>query len=132
MEKRLQAFETKCLRRLLKFSYLDRKTNDFVRSEVYSLVGYQEPLLATIKRRKLAWFGHVTRHDTLSKTIMQGTLEGGRKRGRQKKNRQDNVKEWTDLTIPDLLQTTSDRPLWRRITASSALRSPRRLQKSRD
>jgi hypothetical protein len=78
------------------------------------------------------WFGHVTRHDTLSKTIMQGTVEGGRRRGRQKKNWQDNVKEWTDLTIPDLLQTTSDRPLWRRVSASSALGSPRRLQKSRD
>jgi hypothetical protein len=61
--------------------------------EVYSLVGYQEPFLATIKRRKLAWFGHVTRHDTLSKTIMQGTVECGRKRGRQKKNEQGNVKE---------------------------------------
>jgi hypothetical protein len=130
MEKRLQAFETKCLRRLLRISYLDRKTNDFVRSKVYSLMGYQEPLLATIKRHKLAWFDHVTRHDTLSKTIMQGTVEGGRKRGRQK-NWQDNVKEWTDLTIPDLLQSTSNRPLWRRISASSALRSPR-LQKSRD
>ena len=30
-----------------------------------------------VKRRKLAWFGHVTRHDSLSKTIVQGTLEGG-------------------------------------------------------
>jgi hypothetical protein len=55
-------------------------------------------------------------------TIMQGTVEGGRKRGRQKKNWQDNVKEWTDLTIPDLIHTTNDRPLWRRISASSALR----------
>ena len=37
----------------------------------------QEPLLATVMRRKLAWFGHVTHHDSLSKTILQGTLEGG-------------------------------------------------------
>ena len=33
------------------------------------LVGPQEPLLATVKRWKLAWFGHITRHDSLSKTI---------------------------------------------------------------
>jgi hypothetical protein len=51
---------------------------------------------------------------------MQGTVENGRKRCRQK-NWQDNIKEWTNLTIPDLLQTTSHRPLWRRISASSAL-----------
>jgi hypothetical protein len=43
MERRLQAFETKCLRTLLRISYLDRKTNNFVRSEVYSLVSYQNP-----------------------------------------------------------------------------------------
>ena len=38
--------------------------------------GPQKPLLATVKRRTLAWFGHVTRHDSLSKTILQGTSEG--------------------------------------------------------
>lgn len=132
MERRLQAFETKCLRRLLGISYLDRKTNDFVRSEVQKRVGHQEPLLATIKRRKLAWFGHITRHTTLSKTILQGTVEGGRRRGRQKKSWQDNIKEWTDLSVPDLLETVTDRQHWRKICAASALRSPRRLTKSRD
>ena len=29
------------------------------------------------ERRKLAWLGHVARHDSLSKTILQGTLDGG-------------------------------------------------------
>ncbi|KAH3702807.1 hypothetical protein DPMN_077833 [Dreissena polymorpha] len=39
------------------------------------LVGPQEPLLATFKRRKLALFGHVTRHDSLFKTVLHGTLK---------------------------------------------------------
>ena len=56
-----------------------------VRSKINFLVGPKEPLLATVKRLKLAWFGHVTRHDGLSKTILRGTLEGGRRRGRQRK-----------------------------------------------
>ena len=30
------------------------------------------------KRQKLAWFQHVTRHDSISRTILQGTLEGER------------------------------------------------------
>ena len=34
---------------------------------------------------ELAWFGHVTRHDSLSRNIPQSTLEGGRRRGRQRK-----------------------------------------------
>ena len=41
------------------------------------LLGPQESLLATIKRLQLVWFGHVTRHDSLSKTILQGTLDSG-------------------------------------------------------
>ena len=55
-EKRIQAFETKCLRNLLRISYLDHKTNDWMRSKINSLVGPQESLLATVKRRELAWF----------------------------------------------------------------------------
>ena len=38
--------------------------------------GPQELLLATVKRRKLAWFVHVTRHDSLSKAILHGDLGG--------------------------------------------------------
>ncbi|KAH3861537.1 hypothetical protein DPMN_024469 [Dreissena polymorpha] len=34
-----------------------------------TLVGPKEPLLAAVKRQKLAWFGHVTRHDSLCKTV---------------------------------------------------------------
>ena len=33
-EKRIQAFETKCTRRLLRISYLEHKTNDRVRSKI--------------------------------------------------------------------------------------------------
>ena len=62
-EKRIQAFETKCLRKLLRISYLEHKTDDRVRSKINSLVGPQEPLLATVKRWKLACFRHVKCHD---------------------------------------------------------------------
>ena len=72
--KRTQAFETKCQRKLLRISYLEHKTNHWVWSKINSLVGPQEPLLATVKIRKFAWYGHVTRHDHLSKTMLNDTL----------------------------------------------------------
>ena len=75
-EKRIQAFETKYLGKLLRISYLKQKINDWVLGKIDFLVGPQEPLTAIFKRRKLAWFGHVTRHDSLSKIILQGTLKG--------------------------------------------------------
>ena len=131
-ERRIQALETRCLRKLLRISYRKLKTNDYVRSLLRSLVGPQEPLLATVRRRKLAWFGHVMRHDTLSKAITQGTVEGGRRRGRQRKSRSENVKDWTEMTIPDLLLMAANRTAWRRTAASSALRSSQRLQMLRD
>ena len=49
------------------------------------------------------WFWDVTCHDSLYKAIFQGTLEGGQHRGRQRKCWMENTKEWTSLTMPDLL-----------------------------
>ena len=44
-EKRIQAFETKCLRELLCISHLEHETNDWVQSKINFLVGPREPLL---------------------------------------------------------------------------------------
>ena len=59
------------------------------------LAGYQDILLTIIKRRKLSQFGQVCRHDMLPKSRLQGTVEGGRLRGRPRKSWKDNIKEWT-------------------------------------
>ena len=127
--KRVQSFETKCFRRMLGISWSERKTNDFVRAQVTSLDGPQDPLLAIIKRRKLTWFGHVSRHNSLPKTILQGTLEGGRKRGRQQKSWLDNIKEWTRMDSPTLIRKAEDRACWRQLARTSSLMSPLRPQR---
>ena len=128
--RRIQTFETKCFRRLLDISWKEHKSNDFVRSQVAQLAGPQEPLLALVKRRKLAWFGHLIRRDTLSKTVLQGTLEGGRRRGRQTKSWMDNIREWTRLDSPTLIRRAEDRAEWRRLAASASLMSPLRPSRS--
>ena len=130
--KKVQTFETKCFRRMLGITWQEKKTNDYVRSQVTSLDGPQEPLLAVIKRRKMQWFSHVTRHDTLPKTILQGTLEGGNKRGRQQKAWFDNIKEWTRMDSPILLKTAENRVRWRQLARTSSLSSPLRPQWSGD
>ena len=122
-EKRIQAFEFKCMRKLLHTSYLEHETNDQVLSKINFLVGPQEPLLATVKRRKLAWFEYATHLDSLSKTILQGTLEGGRCRGQQRKCWIDNITEWTSLPMAELLTRASCRKDWQRISAESSLMS---------
>ena len=52
---------------------------------------------------------YVTPHDDLRKTVMQGTVEGGLRRGRQCMTWSDNVKTWTDMSAPQLLTVTVDR-----------------------
>ena len=52
-----------------------------------------------IKRRKLQWYGHVSRSSDLAKTILQGTVKGGRRQGRQRKRWEDNIREWTGLAF---------------------------------
>ena len=46
---RIQAFENKCLRRLLWTSYIKHKTNEYETNRFHALTGPQEPLLATVK-----------------------------------------------------------------------------------
>ncbi|KAH3858762.1 hypothetical protein DPMN_101391 [Dreissena polymorpha] len=41
-----------------------------------TLFGPLEHLLAPFRRRKLTWFGHVTRHDCLCTTFIQSRQEG--------------------------------------------------------
>jgi len=77
---------------------------------------------------RISFLLQLGRHFTyaLSKIILQGTVEGGRKRGRQRKSWSDNVKEWTSLDMGHLLQQTTDRQAWRRVSVSSSTDSPRR------
>ena len=70
------------------------------------------------------WFVYVTRHDSLSKTILQGILEGGWRCGRHRKCWMDNIKEWTSLPMPELLTGASCRKDWKRVCAESSLMLP--------
>ena len=89
--------EMRYFRKLLGISYRDHITNEEVKARVGNAIGPYEDLLTSVKRRKLKWFGHVTRSSGLAKTILQGTTQGGRRRGRQRNRWEDNIKEWTGL-----------------------------------
>ena len=112
-KKKISVFENKGHRRLLEINYRQRKTNAYVKETITILVGKYEPLLTTIKRKKLSYYGHLCRHDSLSKTVMQGRVEGTRVRGRPKKDWMANIIQWTDKTVGELLEKVKDRNGWR-------------------
>ena len=88
--------------------------------------------LLTVKRQKLALFRHVMCHDSLSRTILQGTLEVGGSCGQQRKCWMDNIKGWTSLSMLKLLTRATCRKLWKRISAESSLMSPKQPNQTRD
>ena len=49
--------------------------------------------------KKLRWFGHVIRSHSMSKTILRGSIEGKRRRGRPKMHRQDNIVKLNGIDI---------------------------------
>ena len=128
LEKRTQPFEMGCYRRLLKISYQDHVTNEEVPRKIQAAIGEYDELLTLVKKRKLRWFGHVSRSSGLAKTILQGTVKGKRKRGRQKRRWEDNIKEWTGMDFASSTRTAENRTKWKGIVANSSV-VPRRPSK---
>ena len=85
-------------------------------------IGPYEDLLATVKRGKLKWYGHVTRWDGLTKVILQGTVEGSRRRGRPKKS--DNIAEWTGKSYAETQAMAHNRKEWGELTRTSIMARP--------
>ena len=115
-------------RRLLNISYKDHVTNEEVRRKIQAAIGEYDELLTLVKKRKLRWFGHVSRSSDLAKTILQGTVKGKRKRGRQKKRWEDNIKEWTGMDFASSTRAAENRSRWKGILANSSV-VPRRPSK---
>ena len=87
----------RCYRKILHISHKDHVTNEEVRAKIQQAIGPHEDFLTIVKRRKLQWYGHVSRSSGLAKTILQGTVKGGRTQGRQRKRWEDNIRKWTGL-----------------------------------
>ena len=119
-EKRIQAMEMRCLRKLLGITYREHITNEEVRNRTRQAIGPHEDLL-TSQTSKLRWYGHITRSSGLAKTVMQGTVQGGRRRGRQRKRWEDNIPEWTGLTLGTAMRKAERREEWRELVARTSV-----------
>ena len=82
---------------MLRISCKDHVTNEKVRAKIQQAIEPHEDLLIIVKRRKLQWYGHVSRLSGLAKIVLQGTVKGGRRQGRQRKRWEENVRERTGL-----------------------------------
>ena len=69
----------------------------------------------------MRWYGHITRSTGLAKMILQGTVQRGTRKGRQKKRWEDNISEWTGLGLAEALRKAGDREEWRKLVTRSSL-----------
>ena len=74
--------------------------------------------------------GRVSRSSGLAKTILQGTVKGGRRQGRQKKW-EGNIREWTGLEFGKSQRAVENRGKWRKLVVRSSV-VPQRPPRLRD
>ena len=90
--------EIRCYRKILRISYKFHVTNEEVHAKLQQAIGPHEDLLTTVQRRTLQWYSNVSRSSGLVKTILQRTVKGRRRQGRQRKRWDGNIRvEWTGL-----------------------------------
>ena len=103
----------RCYRRLLNILYKDHVINEQVRRKIQAAIGEYDELLTLVKKRKLRWFGHVSRSSGLAKSILQGTVKGKKKKeaGRRRggKTISKSGQEWTLPAQLGQLKTGQDR-----------------------
>ena len=114
-QRRIQAMEMRCYRKMLRISYKDYVTNKEVRAKIQQAIAPHDDLLTTVKEHKLQWYGHVSGSSDLAKTILQGTVKGGRGQGRQRKRWEDNIREWTGLEFAKSQRAVKNRDKWRKL-----------------
>ena len=67
----------------------------------------------------------------MAKTILQGTVERGRRQGRQRKRWEDNIRDWTGLEFAKSQRAVENREKWRKLDAKSSV-VPQRSSRLRD
>ena len=106
-ERRLEAAEMWCYRRMLQISWTEKRTNKSILNELQT----RRELLAQIIKRKMAFFGHACRNNksNLVKTCILGMMSGKRRRGRPRMQYIDNIKKWTRASLEENVRRTENR-----------------------
>ena len=130
LQRRIQAVEMRCYRKILHISYKDHVTNEKVHAKIQQAIGPHKDLLRIVKRCKLQWYGHVSCSSGLAKTILQGTVNRGRSQGRQRRW-EENIRQWTGLEFGKSQRAVENREKRRKLVAKSFV-VPQRPSRLRD
>jgi len=120
-ERKLHSLEMNCLRRIIGVTRRDRIQNTVVRVRA----NVNESIVEEIRRRRLSWFGHISRMeiDRLPPRALYCHVTGERSQGRQAKKWLENIKEDFELRnvqFEDAIARCKDRSAWRQLISSTS------------
>ena len=108
--KRITSFEMKCYRKILRISWMEKVTH----KEVLSRLDIKTTmLLQKAKTLKLKYFGHIERHETLERDILEARVDGRIGRGRPTRRWEQDINDWMDMTATQARRLAEDRTLFR-------------------